>query len=1213
MSDGDRDRSNQMTVRRHRLPASRLALLLTLLSVAVPASSATYVPGDDLPGPPAHLETIPAGSLVIPMDTTLQAVVAPFNLKAYGLVNHLLQNGIPLKWAIKAGKGKDATDFTATAQRIYPTVVAAASLNFAGGPCIVHGDYAVLAKPLIAAFGNSVAVYETTAGAVVDVRYDLTHKPLIAVSNVNTAIHTNIFTQAGIPATNYTVVDPATLSATSCYTSHSEPHTTVTLGVPNVKAFVLGGANYLAQCRASETYENSVAGRFQTTLGNTIDNLGNVLSYPNADLAYSQFIGPLDPAPGGSEQDWMFSVGSTWQNNGHVHADNVGASPPHYAATASKLINGMGGNVYYLGGHDYGNSSNLDSINGRRMFLNFIFVPSQRPAYCNLDIAPALRTISGTVYEDVNGDSGLGDAVGRAGVGLRLYTDANDNGLVDTGDVYLSQTTTDASGNYSFQVSTTASGNKYLVAADSKSVTASAGLNGGSAQGDVWAEQTRGDDPTTLALDVGPRFGGRTPGTSDNFAASTTPASNNYQHLLRADVTAASVSGGHFAFSFNIVTNTRAGDAADDDVTANRTVQGSLRQFLQNATAVAGGNAMRFVPAVATNATGGGGNWWRVGVTVALPALADASTTIDGRAYSSADGTTVRDDNAGVLGAGGTVGVDALALSTVARPELEIQNLRSTAVVNVGLDFTASNSAVRRIALFGFGGSPDQDAHANLRVGSSANNVTVEENVIGAAASSFSDPGGTARSGGDCIRSIGGDSGTVRNNVIGFCAGTSVALKSGSNTWLVENNEIRGSAVGYGHLDGVAIETASGSATVRGNLIAGGDGTGVDTKTTGGSNTIVNNTITGNGIGLDPDAGGAAVEPSGVSLYGTGNVVDRNVINANYGAGVMVVATGSGNRITRNSIYANGTILNRAGAGPKNQIGIDLLAAGDNQSAGTNPFVTLNDSGDGDSGGNGLLNFPVLVAALVAGPNLVVRGFARPGSTVEVFIADPDPSGFGEGKTILFSAAEGGASDTDSGSGSYGPGPVNGIVQGSDTTNRFTFSVPLPPAVSLGTVLTATATDGSANTSEFSGQVTTIPGLNIVKRGFLLDGTPITNGALLPKGTPVRFLLYLDNPGGAVSDVSLGDILAPGFAYVAGSLRYANTAANCAATSCTGAEESAILAAALAGTAGTDAVDGDVVSAVGATVRAGNQVVGNLQLDIVAAKVWAVVFTVRMQ
>ena len=39
---------------------------------------------------------------------------------------------------------------------------------------------------------------------------------------------------------------------------------------------------------------------------------------------------------------------------------------------------------------------------------------------------------------------------------------------------------------------------------------------------------------------------------------------------------------------------------------------------------------MRFVPAVPTNATdGGGNNWWRITVTQALPAISVADTTID--------------------------------------------------------------------------------------------------------------------------------------------------------------------------------------------------------------------------------------------------------------------------------------------------------------------------------------------------------------------------------------------------------------------------------------------------------------------------------------------------------------------------------------------------------------------------------------------------------
>ena len=67
--------------------------------------------------------------------------------------------------------------------------------------------------------------------------------------------------------------------------------------------------------------------------------------------------------------------------------------------------------------------------------------------------------------------------------------------------------------------------------------------------------------------------------------------------------------------------------------------------------------------------------------------------------------------------------------------------------------------------------------------------------------------------------------------------------------------------------------------------------------------------------------------------------------------------------------------------------------------------MTPNDPGDADAGPNDLLNFPVLTAAQLAGPDLVLEGFARPGSAIELFVADPDPTGFGEGRTYLVTAS----------------------------------------------------------------------------------------------------------------------------------------------------------------------------------------------------------------
>lgn len=136
---------------------------------------------------------------------------------------------------------------------------------------------------------------------------------------------------------------------------------------------------------------------------------------------------------------------------------------------------------------------------------------------------------------------------------------------------------------------------------------------------------------------------------------------------------------------------------------------------------------------------------------------------------------------------------------------------------------------------------------------------------------------------------------------------------------------------------------------------------------------------------------------------------------------------------------------------------------------------------------------------------------------------------------------------------------------------------------------------------------------SIVKRAFQSDGTPIANGSTLPTGMPVKFLLYISNPGGVVSDVSLQDVLDPVFLYVGGSIRYDSSVAACAGATCTPGEEAAIFAAADGGTVGTDPVNGDVVSFTVVTLDVGNSSVANAQLNIPAGKVWAMVFAIRVQ
>jgi hypothetical protein len=98
------------------------------------------------------------------------------------------------------------------------------------------------------------------------------------------------------------------------------------------------------------------------------------------------------------------------------------------------------------------------------------------------------RTIAGTIYEDANGDASLADAVGAAGVIVRLYEDSNGDDLPNFGDAFVQMAVTNAAGQYRFTNLT--NNTVYWVVVDSRTITPTAGVNGINRMDDVWAEQT---------------------------------------------------------------------------------------------------------------------------------------------------------------------------------------------------------------------------------------------------------------------------------------------------------------------------------------------------------------------------------------------------------------------------------------------------------------------------------------------------------------------------------------------------------------------------------------------------------------------------------------------------------------------------------------------------------------------------------------------------
>ena len=122
----------------------------------------------------------------------------------------------------------------------------------------------------------------------------------------------------------------------------------------------------------------------------------------------------------------------------------------------------------------------------------------------------------------------------------------------------------------------------------------------------------------------------------------------------------------------------------------------------------------------------------------------------------------------------------------------------------------------------------------------------------------------------------------------------------------------------------------------------------------------------------------------------------------------------------------------------------------------------------------------MIASATLVGGELSFRGFARPNSGIELYIAQPDPSGFGEGLTYLGTFVEGSPPTSMPPRALYGPAAINGILQGTDTTNRFSFRITAPRGVALGTTLSSTATIGG-ETSEFGGNVVVTGGPDLCR------------------------------------------------------------------------------------------------------------------------------------
>ena len=283
------------------------------------------------------------------------------------------------------------------------------------------------------------------------------------------------------------------------------------------------------------------------------------------------------------------------------------------------------------------------------------------------------------------------------------------------------------------------------------------------------------------------------------------------------------------------------------------------------------------------------------------------------------------------------------------------------------------------------------------------------------------------------------------------------------------------------------------------NVISGNSSIGIGVVNTvgpGSGNRILGNLIGTDVTGMNPLGNlSAGISVSGVSdtTIGGTNANEPNLIAFNNADGVAVFFFGATNNTVRaNSIFDNG------------HLGIDLGNSG----------VLQNDAGDPDTGTNLGQNFPVLSNVVFTTSNLVAQGTlnSEPSRTYRLdFYANVicDPTGHGEGKHWLGSAM---------------------VMTGTDSNATFSVNLPFAPE---GNQITATATDGNGNTSEFSPCQQLVSGippllLTVVNTqdsgpGSLRAALATNNASFSASPNTIRF----DIPGTNVQSIALLSPLPP--------------------------------------------------------------------------------------
>jgi trimeric autotransporter adhesin len=718
----------------------------------------------------------------------------------------------------------------------------------------------------------------------------------------------------------------------------------------------------------------------------------------------------------------------------------------------------------------------------------------------------SLVSISGRVFEDMNYGGGAGrdfttsGSNGRQNARVELYSSAG---------AFLSTTTTDASGNYSFSVNLSTA---YTVRVVNISVTSS---RPGYVNTLVPVQTFRTNGLTANIGTADPnRVGGETPqlmdaGNGSTTLAALTTATTTAQSITPVAIGIVDATGIDFGYNFDTIVNTK--DSG----------QGSLRQFITNSNALTNpglaqqgltvgqetsifmipdGSAHAGLRAGLTNqvaGTGGNANAAVINLASNL-SITDANTQLDATTQT----INIGDSNSGTVGTGGIVGADGLSLSTIPKPEV-VLNFQAVPNNTNAILVSGANTVLKGFASYGYRSNNNLGTLLNAAIViqsgvTNAGPATVTQ-LLGGTLADGSNPGVPTLTIGHTFQTAG--AANISNNYLAYNADAiSFENTNGTNVNFI-NNELAYNGPKDNNSSNVSgiysdqMETVSGTRniTIRGNLVrnsskpgfANAQGQGLQ-LTYSTFITVENNTFTDNNV-------------YGIYAASSDTLIQKNIItgtkNTGLGQGIGVAVyygngTGLRNRISQNSIYQNA------------KLGIDHLVSG------TTPGVNPNDGTVNAALANNGMDYPIITSSTLSGGTLTVQGYvgnAAGGSatfanaTLEFFLAADD--GNNNGKVF--------SSDPGSVSQPHGEGKTYLGTLTTDGSGNFSGNLTVPAGVTLqlGDLLTATATDSVGNTSEFSANasvtvpVASNPELILVKRITAINTSPITT-VIDPTTTP---------------------------------------------------------------------------------------------------------------